>query len=89
TDSRGKPLSQLTDFIESAVRRAGLPDRCVAHGLRKAALRRLAEAGATTKEIAAVSGHQSLSEIERYTALADQVILADSAMAKIPDVDVS
>jgi len=40
----------------------------MAHGLRKAALRRLAEAGSTTKQIAAVSGHRSLAEIERYTA---------------------
>jgi integrase len=85
TDSRGKPLSALTDLIEAAVRKAGLPDRCVAHGLRKAALRRLAECGATTKQIAAVSGHRSLSEIERYTARADQASLADSAIAKLPD----
>jgi integrase len=85
TDSRGKPLSALTDVIEAAVRKAGLPDRCVAHGLRKAALRRLAECGATTKQIAAVSGHRSLSEIERYTAKADQAGLADSAIAKLPD----
>jgi integrase len=85
TDSRGKPMSALTDVIESAVRKAGLPHRCVAHGLRKAALRRLAECGATTKQIAAVSGHRSLSEIERYTAKADQAGLADSAIAKLPD----
>jgi Phage integrase family len=44
TDARGKPLTALTGLIEAAVRAAGLPDRCVAHGLRKAALRRLAEA---------------------------------------------
>jgi integrase len=68
TDATGKPLRVLTDLIEAAVKRAGLPARCVAHGLRKAALRRLAEHGSTTKEIAAVSGHRSLSEIERYTA---------------------
>jgi integrase len=85
TNAHGKPMTQLTDLIEAAVRKAGLPDRCVAHGLRKAALRRLAEAGATTKEIAAVSGHASLSEIERYTARADQVVLADAAIAKMPD----
>jgi integrase len=72
TDARGRPLRNLTDLIEAAVKRAGLPTRCVAHGLRKAALRRLAEHGSTTKEIAAVSGHRSLSEIERYTARADQ-----------------
>jgi enterobacteria phage integrase len=85
TDARGKPLSALTDVVEAAVRKAGLPERCVAHGLRKAALRRLAECGATTKQIAAVSGHRSLSEIERYTARADQAGLADSPIAKLPD----
>jgi integrase len=86
TDARGRPLRRgLTKLIEKAVQRAGLPSHCVAHGLRKAALRRLAEHGATTKEIAAVSGHRSLSEIERYTARADQVRLAQSAVAKLPD----
>jgi enterobacteria phage integrase len=87
TDARGKPLRGLTELIEAAVERAGLPARCVAHGLRKAALRRLAEHGSTTKEIAAVSGHRSLAEIERYTARADQAGLAQSAIAKLPDED--
>jgi len=87
TDARGKPLRGLTELIEAAVERAGLPARCVAHGLRKAALRRLAEHGSTTKEIAAVSGHRSLAEIERYTARADQAGLAQSAIAKLPDDD--
>ena len=84
-DARGKPLRGLTKLIRRAVKLAGLPPRCVAHGLRKAALRRLAEHGSTTKEIAAVSGHRSLSEIERYTARADQVGLAQAAIAKLPD----
>jgi integrase len=85
TDARGRPLRSLSALIGSAVKRAGLPERCVAHGLRKAALRRFAEHGGTTKEIAAVSGHRSLHEIERYTARADQVRLAQSAFAKLPD----
>jgi enterobacteria phage integrase len=85
TDARGRPLRGLTDLIERAVKLAGLPARCVAHGLRKAALRRLAEHGSTTKEIAAVSGHRSLAEIERYTARADQAGLAQAAIAKLPD----
>jgi integrase len=88
TDARGKPLGAITELIEAAVKRAGLPARCVAHGLRKAALRRLAEHGSTTKEIAAVSGHRSLAEIERYTARADQAGLAKAAIAKLPDDDV-
>jgi integrase len=85
TNSRGKPLRGLTELIQRAAKLAGLPPRCVAHGLRKAALRRLAEHGSTTKEIAAVSGHRSLSEIERYTARADQAGLAQAAIAKLPD----
>jgi integrase len=87
TDARGRPLRSLTELIEKAVKKAGLPAQCVAHGLRKAALRRLAERGGTTKEIAAVSGHRSLSEIERYTARADQVRLADSAISKLSDAE--
>jgi enterobacteria phage integrase len=85
TDARGRPLRGLTKVIEKAVERAGLPPHCVAHGLRKAALRRLAEHGSTTKEIAAMSGHRSLAEIERYTERADQARLAQSAVAKLPD----
>jgi integrase len=59
----------------------------MAHGLRKAALRRLAENSATTKGIAAVSGHRTLKEVERYTAKANQTKLAAAAMALIPDED--
>src|SRR6516164_11593697 len=43
TDVRGRPLRKLTSLIAKAAERAGLPPRCTAHGLRKAALRRLAE----------------------------------------------
>jgi integrase len=85
TDARGRPLRRLTTLIEKAARHAGLPEGCVAHGLRKASLRRLAEAGSTTKEIAAVSGHRSLAEIENYTAAADQIRLARAAVAKLAD----
>jgi integrase len=39
---------------------AGLPPECSFHGLRKAALTRLADAGCTVHQIAAVSGHKTL-----------------------------
>lgn len=80
----GKPLSRagLSQLMTDAIRKAGLPAKCVPHGLRKAAMRRLAEAGKTEKQIAAVSGHKTLREIERYTAAADQRRLAKDAMAK-------
>jgi integrase len=54
-----------------------------AHGLRKAACRRLAEAGCTEKQIAAISGHRSLAEVARYTRAADQAVLARAAMDKV------
>ena len=55
---------------------------CSAHGLRKAAARRLAEAGCTAHEIGAITGHISLSELVRYTRAADQRRLAEAALAK-------
>jgi len=61
---------------------AGLPTRCKPHGLRKAACRRLAEAGCSANEIMAISGHATLKELVRYTAAADQARLARSAMTK-------
>ncbi|HRX40026.1 MAG: tyrosine-type recombinase/integrase [Amphiplicatus sp.] len=54
-----------------------------AHGLRKAAGRRLAEAGATAHEIMAILGHRSLREVQRYTADADQKRNAKAAMNKV------
>src|SRR5260370_33504659 len=81
TDARGKPLRATTELIERAAKLAGLPARCVAHGLRQATLRRLAEHGSTTKEIATVSGDGSLAEIVRYTDRAAQAWLAGSARA--------
>ena len=61
---------------------AGLPRRCTPHGLRKAACRRLAEAGCSANEIMAISGHATMKELVRYTKAADQARLARNAMAK-------
>jgi integrase len=61
---------------------AGLPE-CTSHGLRKACARRLAEAGATPNEIAAITGHATLKEVERYTRDASRAMMADSGMAKV------
>lgn len=87
TDAAGKPVKDraLSTIILKAAEAAGLPRRCVPHGLRKAALRHLAEHGATSKQIAAVSGHKSIGEIERYTRKADQVQLARAAIKLLPD----
>jgi integrase len=61
---------------------AGL-ENCSAHGLRKAASRRLAEAGCTAHQIMAWTGHKTLKEVTRYTAAADRSELAIVAANKL------
>ena len=61
---------------------AGLPERS-AHGLRKAAARRLAEAGCSALQIGAITGHATLKEVSRYTRAADQERLARDALAAL------
>lgn len=82
---QGKPFTPagFTNWFRDCVRAAGLPDACCPHGLRKAATRRLAEAGCTTHEIMAVTGHQSLEEVERYTRAAGRRGLAARAMQRL------
>ena len=53
------------------------------HGLRKTCAANLAEAGATSAEIAAVGGWKSLAHVALYTAQASQKKLATSAMEKM------
>jgi integrase len=79
----GKPFTpgSFGNWFRNRCNEAGLP-HCAAHGLRKAASRRLAEQGCTVHEVAAITGHASLLEIQRYTAGADQRRLAISARAK-------
>ncbi len=60
------------NWMADKIQLAGLPERCVTHGLRKAAARRLAEAGCTANEIGAITGHTTLKEISRYTRAAEQ-----------------
>jgi integrase len=85
--ANGQPLSRpgLTALMARAIDQAGLPGRCVAHGLRKAAARCLAEAGCTEKQIQAITGHKTSREIERYTKAADQRKLARAAMKKVEE----
>jgi integrase len=61
---------------------AGLP-RCSFHGLRKAAATRLADAGCNAMEIASITGHASLREVQRYTETRDRKKAARRAMSKL------
>lgn len=80
----GAPFSPagFTQWFRERAEMAGLEGR-TPHGLRKAGAKQLAEAGGTTHEVAAMTGHASLSEVQRYTKGADQERLAASAMRKL------
>mgnify|MGYP007100052679 CR=1 FL=1 len=69
-----------------AIDAAGLASECVLHGLRKAAARRLAEAGATDAEIMSITGHRSRHEVTRYTRQANQPAIASTAMERLANV---
>jgi integrase len=86
---QGKPYTAagFGNWFRDQCRAAGLHG-CTAHGLRKAAARRLAEAGCSTHEIAAITGHASLKEVARYTEAVDRRRLATSAMAKVRTLSV-
>lgn len=78
---RGAPFTAagFGNWFRDRCNEAGLP-QCSAHGLRKLAATRLANAGCSTDQIKAVTGHKSLSEVARYTKAADQARLARQAM---------
>jgi len=85
TTAAGKPFSApgFTNWFREMCKAAGLPKGLSVHGLRKAGARRLAELGCTEHEIAAVTGHASISEVQRYTKAADRKRLAQSAIRKL------
>jgi integrase len=59
---------------------ADLP-QCSAHGLRKAFLRRMAEAGCSEDYIASISGHKDYREIRAYVQAANKAKMATEGMA--------
>lgn len=83
--SFNKPFSEkgFSNYMADRISEAGLPDRCVTHGLRKAAARRLAEAGCSANEIASITGHVTLDEVARYTRAAEQKKLARAAIERL------
>jgi integrase len=80
----GKPFvaAGFGNWIRRKCDEAGLP-QCSAHGLRKLAATRLADVGCSEREIMAITGHKSASEVSRYTMERDQARLAQQAMAKL------
>jgi integrase len=82
--SFGKPYTPpgFGNWFRELCDAAGCPD-VSAHGLRKATARRLAEIGCSANQIASITGHASLSEVQRYTKAADRKRMAREAMAKL------
>jgi integrase len=85
TTDAGKPFTAagFGNWFRDVCNEAGLPKGCAAHGLRKAASRRLAEAGCTAHQIMSITGHKTLKEVTRYTAAVDRRGLAIAAIAKL------
>ncbi|WP_307136664.1 tyrosine-type recombinase/integrase [Pseudoroseomonas cervicalis] len=84
TNDDGIPWTpqRLTDGLRYFLKQIGLRGLGL-HGLRKVAARRLAEAGCSVHEIAAVTGHRTLQMVAHYTRSADQKTMAEAAMAKV------
>jgi integrase len=65
TTAFGKPFTPkgFGNWMADKIGQSGIPSRCITHGLRKAAARRLAVASCSANEIAAITGHATLAEI--------------------------
>jgi integrase len=83
--SYGRPFSVagFGNWFREQCEKAGIPAGYAAHGLRKTACTRLADAGCTPHQIMAITGHKTLSEVERYTRGADQRRNAREAIEKV------
>jgi integrase len=81
--SYGKPFTAngFGNKMAEWCKEAGLAVR--SHGLRKLCLTRLAEAGCTVNQIAAISGHKDLREIQLYVDSADRKRLARDGIAQL------
>jgi integrase len=80
--SFGAPFSEgFGKWFRNRCIEAGL-QQCSPHGLRKLAATRMAHAGCTDRELMAVFGWRSMSEVSRYVRAADQARLAEQAFAK-------
>lgn len=88
--ARGTPYTKesLGNWFKERCIEAGLP-HCAAHGLRKAASRRMAELGLSNQLIKSITGHSTDSEVARYTRNADQARMADTAMGVIEGRDLA
>ncbi|OSJ32021.1 tyrosine-type recombinase/integrase [Bradyrhizobium japonicum] len=80
---RARSEKAFSTWISEAACNANLPPKSSPHGVRKAACRRLAEAGCSALEIMSITGHTDIREIERYCREAARKKLAVAAMTKL------
>jgi integrase len=71
--------SRLPRYLEAI----GLPRQLGLHGLRRLTAVRLAEAGCTPHQIAAITGHRTLAMVQHYTRGVRQRNLADVAILSL------
>ena len=73
----------LSRTLPYELRKIGLPHQLGIHGLRKLTAVRLAEAGCSAHEIAAITGHRTLAMVQHYTQAANQRTLSNAAVIKL------
>lgn len=90
TTRKGLPwvAQRLSMMLPAALLKIGMDEGLNVHGLRKLAAASLAHAGCSTNEIAAITGHKTLSMVQFYTASADQERLADAAIVRLENGNV-
>ncbi|MFG6515884.1 tyrosine-type recombinase/integrase [Sulfitobacter sp. 1A13496] len=79
---RSRSANGLGNAMRNWCNAAKLPD-CTSHGLRKACATRLAEAGASEREIMAWTGHASPQMVQIYAGKARRGLMADQGFAKL------
>jgi site-specific recombinase XerD len=75
----GKPIpaKRLSKLFGEWIDEAGLPDHCVAHGLRKSFVRRMIDGGVEPHDVAAMTGHQDLELVMFYGRQRDKRIAGE------------
>jgi integrase len=83
--SKGRPYKgwSFASLFSAEVKKHPELTGLVFHGLRKTAAAKLAEAGCSPHEIAAITGHRSLAMLMLYTAEAEQRTRAKAAVVKL------
>jgi integrase len=81
TDKSGAPFlaRKVGEWFAERCDDVGIP-QCTAHGLRKAAATRLAQAGCSIPMIMAITGHRSARQVEDYIRTVNQRCLAEQAL---------